>query len=261
MRLALSGKGGTGKTTLASLLIQTIGRRGHHVLALDADSNPNLAVTLGLPRDQAQTLLSVPTTLGDWREDENGKAYVHLTLTIEELIEEYGISPVDNTTLLVMGTVDHAGIGCRCSAHASARGIMGELIQSDAPVVVADMEAGLEHLGRGTLEHADALLIIIEPYYRALEAGRHVQQLASDLGVPRIYAVANKIRSSEQEKAVRQFCAQTNLEVIGIVPYDDDLFLAENENKTLFDMKPESPTLKRIDALVTTLFQRANGVA
>lgn len=261
MRLALSGKGGAGKTTLASLLIQTIGKRGHQVLALDADSNPNLAVTLGWSREKANQLQSVPTTLGEWREDESGKAYVHLTITLDNLIKEYGISPVDNTTLLVMGTVDHAGVGCRCSAHASARGIMGELIQSDAPIVVADMEAGLEHLGRGTLEHADALLVIVEPYYRALEAGRHVQQLAIDLGVPRIYAVANKVRSSEQEKLVRQYCSQTDLELIGIVPYDDDLFIAENENKTLFDVKPKSPMLKSVDTLVTELFQRANGVA
>ena len=253
MRIAVSGNGGTGKTTIAGTLSRLLGQRGSDVLALDADSNPNLAIALGLPQETSRLIHGVPATLAEWHQDEMGEAYVKLTLPLKEVEREYGVSAPDQVTLLVMGTVDHAGVGCRCSAHAAARGIMAYLLQSNDSVVIADMEAGLEHLGRGTVEHADALLVVVEPYYRALEAGRRIQQLAVELGVPRIYVVANKIRTEAEEEAVRTFCSRHQLQLLGTLPFDEQVRLAEAEEKGLLDIAPSPPLVTAIGNLLDTL--------
>lgn len=253
MRIGVSGKGGTGKTTLAGALSRIMGRQAGAALALDADSNPNLALSLGLPRERTGHIAAVPPSLGEWRTSEDGKAYVHLTIPMDQIIGEYGVGAPDNVTLLVMGNVDHAGVGCRCNAHAAARGLMGHLLQTGAPVVVTDMEAGLEHLGRGTLENADALLIVVEPYYRALETGRRVEKLARELGIPRVYTVANKIRTEAEEEAVRAYCAQNGLQLIATLPFDPALLQAEAAGKSLLDIDPASPFVRAVAGLAEIL--------
>lgn len=258
MRLAVSGKGGVGKTTIAGTLCRLIGRSQHPVLALDADSNPNLALSLGLPREMSSHLMAVPSTLGEWRTDENEHAYVHLTIPIPELTQQYGIHAPDNVTLLTMGNVDHAGVGCRCTAHAAARGIMGHLWQANGSVIVTDMEAGLEHMGRGTTEHADALLIVMEPYYRALEAGQRIKQLAVDLGVPRIYAIANKIRTEAEATAVRTYCQQHDIPLLATIPYDEGIITAEINGRTILDTQPDSFFVQAVNGLVIRLYEELN---
>lgn len=260
MRLAVSGKGGVGKTTVAGTLCRLIGRTHHSVLALDADSNPNLALSLGLTREASHHLTAVPATLGEWRTDENERAFVHLTVPIQQLKQEYGIPAPDNVTLLLMGNVDHAGVGCRCSAHAAARGIMGHLWQAEGAVIVTDMEAGLEHMGRGTTEHADALLIVMEPYYRALEAGLRIKELALDLGIPRIYAVANKIRSEIEAAAVRTYCQQHDIPLLAVIPFDEQILVAETNGRTILDTQPDSPFVQAIAVLASRLNEEINTI-
>lgn len=255
MRIAVSGKGGTGKTTIAGTLSRLLGQRGLQVLALDADSNPNLAIALGLPQEASGAIRGLPPTLAEWHQDTQGEAYVKLTRPLKEVEREYGVAAPDQVTLLVMGTVDHAGVGCRCSAHSAARGIMAYLLQSNGRPVIADMEAGLEHLGRGTVKHADALLVVVEPYYRALEAGRRIQQLAVELGVPRIYAVANKIRNGAEEEAVRTFCSRHQIRLLGTLPFDEQVRVAEGEERGLLDIAPGSPLVTAIRNLLDSLVQ------
>lgn len=187
MKIAIAGKGGVGKTTIAGTLSRVIAQRGKRVLALDADSNPNLALALGIPREQAAVAPEVPQGLTEWVDDEDGEAHVHLHEPVEELIARYGMQAPDGVRLLVMGQVLRASIGCRCEAHAVARGITDHLLSGGervADVTLLDMEAGLEHLGRGTVEHVDVLLIVVEPYYRALEAGMRIRDLAAQLHIP-----------------------------------------------------------------------------
>lgn len=258
MRLAISGKGGVGKTTISGTLCRLIGRFHSPVLALDADSNPNLALSLGLSRETNARLTAVPSTLGEWRTDENDHAYVHLTIPIPQLKQQFGISAPDNVTLLTMGNVDHAGVGCRCTAHAAARGIMDHIWQDNGSVIVTDMEAGLEHMGRGTTEHADALLIVMEPYYRALEAGQRIRNLAIDLGIPRIFAVANKIRTETEETAVAAYCRQHDIPLLASIPYDEQLITAEMNGRTILDANPDSPFVQAINRLVNQLFDEVN---
>jgi CO dehydrogenase maturation factor len=111
VKIAIAGKGGTGKTTIAGTLARVIARTGRPVIAIDADSNPNLALTLGVTRDRAASLTALPRTLLEERADADGKRTVALRLTPAEITREYGIDTPDHVTMLLMGTVDHAGAG------------------------------------------------------------------------------------------------------------------------------------------------------
>jgi CO dehydrogenase maturation factor len=252
MKIAITGKGGVGKTTVAGTLARILAQRQQQVLALDADSNPNLALSLGIPPDQMAAMPAVPRGLTEWRKDENGHAYVHLSRSVPEFVSDFGVVAPDGVHLLVTGEVAEASAGCRCEAHAVARGITGHLV-GEADVVVLDMEAGLEHLGRGTTEHVDLLLIVVEPYYRALMTASHIRDLAVQLGVPRIAVVANQVRSEQDRQAITQFCAKNNLDLIGTIPFDEAIVDAERAGKAPIDHAPNSLAVHAIGALATTL--------
>jgi CO dehydrogenase maturation factor len=251
MKLAVTGKGGVGKTTIAGTLARLLAQ-DHRVLALDADSNPNLAAVLGISRAQAARLIPLPPDLTEWREDAAGRAYVHLHQPLAQVIAAYGAAAPDQTCLLVMGQVDHAGAGCRCSAHAAARGITHQLL-TEADVAVLDMEAGLEHLGRGTVEHVDLLLLVVEPYYRALEVASRAHALAVQLGVPRVVVVANRVRTAQDQEAVAQYCRTHGLELIATIPFDETIVQAEQHDQAPIDYAPASPAMRALRDLAATL--------
>jgi CO dehydrogenase maturation factor len=252
MRIAVSGKGGVGKTTVAGTLARLLGQRRQQVLALDADSNPNLAIPLGIPRERAAAVSPVPRELAEWREDSVGRAFVHLATSLQSVLESYGVQAPDNVRLLVMGTVEHAGVGCRCSAHAAARGITAHLT-AEADAAVLDMEAGLEHLGRGTVEHIDTLLIVTEPYFRALEAASRIRDLAVQLGLPRTLTVANRVRNDKEREAVEQYCRSHVLDLVAVIPYDEAIVDAEQRGLAPIDHDPQSPAVRAIRDLAASL--------
>jgi CO dehydrogenase maturation factor len=258
MRIAVSGKGGSGKTTIAGLLARTLARQGHRVLAIDADPNPNLAIVLGLPRDHAFDLQPIPRDMAEWRQDDGGRAYVHLHLPIADIERRYGIATPDNIPLLVTGRIEAAGVGCMCDPHAIARGLIMRA-NAEADHVVTDMEAGLEHLSRGTVEYVDVLLIILEPYYRSLETGSRAQKLAAQLGVPRLYAVGSKVRTETERQAIADFCARHNLDLIAHIPYDETVAAADHRGISPLDLNPAAPAVQAIHDLAQTLERRVKG--
>jgi CO dehydrogenase maturation factor len=255
MKLAVTGKGGVGKTTIAGTLARMLARDHQRVLALDVDSNPNLALSLGVPPERTANAPAVPYGLTEWREDADGKAYVHLRQPIPQFIADFGVPAPDGVNLLVMGQVLEASVGCRCEAHAVARGITGHLM-GEADVVVLDMEAGLEHLGRGTAEHVDILLIVVEPYYRALEAATRIRDLAMQLNVPQVVGVANRIRTDREQEAVTQHCLKHNLELAAVIPYDEAIVEAELRGVAPIDQAPQSPAMQAIRSLAAALLAR-----
>ncbi len=130
---------------------------------------------------------------------------------------------------------------------------MGEIVSEDDNITVMDMEASLEHLSRGTVKHVDVLLIVTEPYYRSLETARRTLPLARNLGINHIYAVVNKYRSAEDEKAVTDFCKKNDLEIIAKIPFDSDVTQADLEGKSLYDFNSDSTVVKEVEKLAETL--------
>jgi CO dehydrogenase maturation factor len=255
MRIAVSGKGGVGKSTVAGTLARILGRQRQRVLAIDNDSNPNLALSLGVGGELIAQAAPIPHGLTEWRENADGKAYVHLTKPVSAFIADHAVAAPDGVQLMVMGEVLKASVGCRCSAHAVARGVTGHLV-TEADAVVLDMEAGLEHLGRGTTEHVDLLLVVVDPYYRALETASRIQKLAGELGIPQIAVVANRVRTPAEGEAVATYCRNHQLELLAVVPYDEAILEAEMAGAAPLDHAPASPAVQAIAGLATLLRAR-----
>ena len=214
MKLGIVGKGGVGKTTLSSLICQTYAQRGKRVVAIDTDSNPNLAMSLGLDEDTANRAPLVPRSLvvGDG----GGK------LTPAELLAEYGLRTPVGVTLLHAMRVEQAGSGCTCVSHATIRSLLGMAMEEEADVTLVDMEAGLEHLSRsgGTLAYADVLLMVMEPTRKSILTAARTIPLAEELGIPRVYGVGNKAKMPVDGEFFTEVAAEHGVPLAGIVPYD-----------------------------------------
>jgi len=246
MKVAVAGKGGSGKTTVAAVLARSLARAGRRVLAIDADPNPCLAVSLGIPPEEAAKIEALPGNLLVERIDPEGKRAVGLAMSPHEIGEKLGVEAPDGVRLVVMGGVDHAGTGCNCLAHATVRGILENVPGDDALMTVTDMEAGLEHLKRGTPRHADVMLMVVEPYYKSLETAVRVAALASELAIPSVYAVANKIRGADDEIVIKEVCDRQGLKLIGSVPYDEVVVEAQRSGAAPMDIDGNSPAVRCI---------------
>ena len=250
MKLAVAGKGGSGKTSISGTMARLLARRGLRVLAIDGDSNPNLALTLGVPSEQWGAVPTLPRDLV--QRGENG---IELTKSVDEVRASHSLTGPDGTTLLVMAHPDpeEAGQGCLCGMHATVRTLIGELPDTDEDVTILDTEASPEHLRRGTAKYADALVAVVEPYYKSLETGRRMAALAVELGLHRVVLVANKIRDDRELGAVREFAEANDLEVIGVVPFDPAMQEAERAGMSPLDHDPEMPFVRAIDDIADEL--------
>lgn len=256
MRIAIAGKGGSGKTTLAGTLARLLARRGHPVVAIDGDTNPNLAQTLGVQTESGVELVELPGDLLVRRDNDDGTARTELSLPVQEVLERYAVPGPDGIRLLVMGKVEHAGRGCKCRAHSIARNLLGDLLayRNGAGDVVVDMEAGLEHLSRGTTRHVDTLLAVAEPYYRSLETARRVYELATELGIDRVRLVANKVRTAADADALASYAERHGLVTAGEVPYDEAVVEADRQAKPLVDVGgPGAPAVRALHHIMDRL--------
>ena len=245
MRVALAGKGGAGKTTVAATLARLAARAGRRVVCIDADSNPNLAVALGIPPETVPAAL--PASLVSRRFD--GPT---LTSSLEEVLSQHAVVGPDGLHLALMGMPGHAEEGCMCSAHATVSSTLAELGGSDLLSVV-DLEASPEHLSRGTARHVDVLLLVAEPYYRSLETTRRMAELAAELPIPRVGVVANKLRDEVDRDAVAGFCERHGLRLVGQVPWADDVLDADREGVPLAEARPDGPPVRAVQRLLDDL--------
>ena len=202
MKLGVVGKGGTGKTTLSTLVALAYVGRGKRVVAVDTDSNPNLALSLDLDEAVADRAPLVPRALVVGSGDG--------ALTPHQLLADYGLSTPAGVTLLHAMRVSQPGAGCSCAAHASVRTLLGAAIEFEADLALIDMEADLEHLSRsgGTLAHADVLLIVMERSRKSVLTAARTMALAEELGTPRLAGVGNRAASPEDGTFFAEVCAE-----------------------------------------------------
>lgn len=254
MKIALVGKGGAGKTTLAGTLARVLARRDHRILAIDGDPNPNLALSLGIPRDAAEAVRSIPSSLVESEETDGGERRLKLTIPHDAVIDRYAAAAPDGIQLIVMGKPadGSAGSGCMCGSHRAVRGLIAEMT-AYGDYTVTDMEAGLEHLKRGTARHVEAMLVVVEPYYRSLEAGARTFSLARELGIPHLYAVANKVSGDADRAAINAYCDQHGMPIIGEVPFEDSFVAAERSAVAPLDFAPSSAGVRAIEAIAERL--------
>ena len=247
MKIATVGKGGSGKTTIAGTLARLLAGDGHKVLAIDGDPNPNLALTLGMARDDADNINYIPPSIMEMKKDADGNLKLKMTCTEEELIKNYSASAPENIDLIVMGKPadGSAGSGCMCASHRAVRGVITEM-SAYGEFTVTDMEAGLEHLKRGTAANVDTMLVVVEPYYRSLEAGARTASLSAELGIPNIFVVANKVKTEADRVAIDQFCEQHELSIIGYVPLEEQFIEAERQAQAPIDFDPKCAGTKAI---------------
>lgn len=242
MKLGVVGKGGTGKTTLSTLVALAYVGRGKRVVAVDTDSNPNLALSLGLEEAVADQAPLVPRSLVVGSGDG--------AMTPHQLLADYGLPTPAGVTLLHAMRVNQPGAGCSCAAHASVRTLLGAAIEDEADLALIDMEAGLEHLSRsgGTLAHADVLLIVMEPSRKSVLTAARTMALAEELGIPRLAGVGNKSSSPEDDAFFAEVCAEYGVPLAGIVPYDAEVASADRLGTRVHP--PSGAVRKAVEVLV-----------
>jgi len=254
MKIAIVGKGGSGKTTLAATLARLFARHGYSVLAIDGDPNPNLGMALGVATPKLTALHSLPRSILEERTEASGETQiVGLAAPIETITAEHGVPAPDGVTLLMNVQLEHGGGGCLCGEHITVRDMVGYLVELPQHITILDMEASVEHMGRGTPRYADVLLIVTEPYYRSLETTGRLAPLAREIGVKRLYVVANKVRGPRDEEAIRRYCAEHELETMVVLPFDEAVLEAEQAGTPILDADPESAYVKTVEQLLERL--------
>ncbi|MGI8946132.1 MAG: AAA family ATPase [Thermoleophilaceae bacterium] len=245
MKLAIAGKGGSGKTSISGTMARLFARRGHNVLAIDGDSNPNLALTLGVDPDLMDAVPTLPADL--LRRTTGG---IELTRPFDEIAASHSLDAPDGVRLLVMALPKYAGTGCLCSMHAVVKTLIGASPAGEHDVTILDTEASPEQFSRGTTEHADMVLTVVEPYYKSMETARRMAALALDLGIGEIGLVANKVRDEYELEAVREFAETNALRIAAVIPFDDTMQEAERARSSPFDFDAEAPAIAAINELI-----------
>ena len=240
MKVAVTGKGGVGKTTLSSTLARLYADEGRTVLAADVDPDANLGLALGLTEEEVNAIVPI-SKMRTLVEERTGATYANkffkLNPYVADIPEKYA-RDVNGVKLLVMGTVDVGGSGCVCPEHVMLKAILSSLTYRKDDVVIMDMEAGLEHLGRGTAQGMDQFIVVIEPGARSVQTYHNVKRLAQDLGISRVRVVANKIRDPEDEAFIREKIPAEDF--LGFIHYNRDIMEADREGKSPYDFSPEA---------------------
>lgn len=244
MKIAVAGKGGVGKTLIAGGLASGFAARGLKTMAIDADSSPNLALTLGLSAEEARKILPISENkeLVDSKTSTGYSGVYRLSFTVDDIVRDYAVATPLGVSLIVMGTVKAMESGCMCAPNSVIRAMLRHLIVDRGEAVVLDLEAGVEHIGRGTAKQVDALLIVADSNLKSLEIAKHIYDLAAAAGMKNLHLVGNRIMNKEQEEAVRTFAAKNGLPILYLIPFDTKVIEA--------DMRGETPLKSReIDAV------------
>lgn len=240
MKLAISGKGGVGKTTLAALLAQAYADAGRQVLAADADPSPCLAEALGLPPELRARLQPI-STMDDLIEERTGArpgssgGFFSLNPRVDDIPERFSVVH-RGVRLLEMGGMEQGGSGCICPESAMLKTLFTHLLFRKDDVLILDMYAGVEHLGRATVDFVDAMLVVVEPTRRSLGTAAQIKQLANDIGLTRLWLVGNKVRN--EGEAAFLAAESPGLPLIGVIPADPLVQEADRLGIPVYDHVP-----------------------
>jgi CO dehydrogenase maturation factor len=253
MKIAVSGKGGVGKTTFAALLIRMLNKQGKRVLAIDADPDANLAAALGIAdADKITPISEMKELIFERTEARPGTigGFFKLNPKVDDLPDALSVK-FENIKLMRLGGVKKGGSGCICPESTLLKVLVTHIVLARDEVVVMDMEAGIEHLGRATAQAVNKLLVVVEPGRRSIETAGHIKKLASEIRLTNLAVIGNKIRSKSDEDFLK-----TNLpdfDFLGFLPYDNTLIEADLNGISPFDTdSPAKAAIKEIIGKILT---------
>jgi CO dehydrogenase maturation factor len=257
LKIAISGKGGVGKSTVAAVWSRLLAEQGLPVYAIDADPDANLAHALGMPKTLADAMkpLAGDDALIEERTGAKrgtpGQMY-SLTPRVADLAEKFAVE-WSGVQVLALGAVRKGGGGCACPENALLKSLVRHLVLHENETVILDMEAGIEHLGRATAAGVDALVTVIEPGTRSLETARHIRKLAADIGLQgRFFLLRNKIRDDSRHAETAKTVVPDS-PLLGTIPFDERFILADEERKSIFDIPEASDAVTPFRQSLETL--------
>ncbi|MEK7271420.1 MAG: carbon monoxide dehydrogenase accessory protein CooC, partial [Nitrospirota bacterium] len=253
MKIAITGKGGVGKTTLSAILSYLFASEGKKVIAVDADPDANLASALGVPKNATEKLKAI-AEMAELIEERTGAkpgtsgGIFKINPRVDDIPDGFGYK-INGVTLLVMGKSKTAASGCYCPESALLRRLLKHLIVERDEVVIVDMEAGIEHLTRGTAEGVDAFIVVVEPGQRSIQTATAVKQFAKELGVKKVFIVANKVRKEEDITFIKN--ALSDISFLGAISFNNNIM--ETDIKGLPSYEASQQTIDEVEKIKKTL--------
>jgi CO dehydrogenase maturation factor len=238
MKIAIAGKGGVGKTTLAGVMARYLAEEGYKVLTIDADPDANLASALGFPLEllKGVTPLAEMTPLVEERTGAKKGTFggvFKLNPKVDDIPDTYGVTH-HGVKLLIVGSIPQAEGGCFCPENVLLKGLLHHILVKRDEVVIIDMEAGLEHLTRGSTKHVDAFIVVVEPGQRSISTARQIHRLAQDLGVQKVYGVGNKVTSPVDRALIEQGLSE--LLFLGHLSFNQKVIEADKQGISPYDL-------------------------
>ena len=255
MKLALTGKGGVGKTSIVSLFARALTDRGLKVLLIDADPDMNLATVLGIPPETKITpIVDLKDLIAERTGVEAGTPapFFKMNPKVDDIPDKYCVQFRD-IKLIVIGAVQRGGAGCACPENAFLKNLISYLVVARNEWVILDMEAGIEHLGRGTALGVDHMIVVVEPNKTSIETAFRIQKLSKDVGIKRISIIGNKIQSLDEKSFLKDNLKGFN--ILGYLDYSD--IIKKISLNMISPMEIESKYLSAIDKIIDDLKEKA----
>ena len=241
IKIAVCGKGGVGKTSVCAVLAELLGQDRFSVLAIDADSNPNLSLAFGVPTDKTPKPLIEMKELIQQRTGAKPGAvgqYFKLNPKVADLPEKFCLTVGSKVKLLVLGGTRQAGSGCACPESAFLKALLTDSILNRQEAILVDMDAGVEFLGRASVQGIDVLVIVVEPGGRSIETANKIAEMAGQMGITHLAAIANKLSDPAQKQII---AAQLDdrITLLGTIKYDTEMTKADLQREAIFSVAPE----------------------
>ncbi len=257
MKVGVSGKGGVGKTLLAGGLAKGFVDRGLKTIAIDADSSPNLGLTLGLKAEETRKIVPISENkpLVESKTSTGYSGVYNLNFSVDDIVKQYAVPTPLGPSLIVMGTVQSMGAGCMCAPTAVIRALLRHLVVERDEAVVLDLEAGVEHIGRGTAKQVDVLLIVADSNLKPLEIAKHIYDMAKAADMQQLYLVGNRVMNEAQKEAITNFAEKNGIPLLSFIPFDQKVIEADMLGETPLKNK-EIEAVKTIDNICEILIKK-----